>query len=142
MIDLLDINVWLALTEENHAHHARAAQYWQHDAQEEIAFCRTTMLGFLRLCTHPKVLSRPLSVNEAWAAYHTYREQSGVSFLTDSDTADAVFKDFTLQDFWGHHLWTDASLAGFARQFAARLVSFDADFAQFSGLDFLQLSSN
>ena len=139
MTDLLDINVWLALTDENHTHHSRAAEYWQNEAQQRIAFCRTTMLGYLRLSTHPQVLSRPLTVQEAWAAYHSYREQPGVCFLSDLDAADVDFKIFTLQESWSHRFWTDAYLAGLAKRSDARLVSFDNDFKCFKSLKFLQL---
>jgi predicted nucleic acid-binding protein len=36
--------------------------------------------------------------------------------------------------------WTDAYLAAFAVSASLRLVSFDADFKKFPGLDFLHLS--
>ena len=38
-----------------------------------------------------------------------------------------------------HHLWTDAYLASFAIACGCRLVSFDADFVRFPGLNFLHL---
>lgn len=40
MTDLPDINVWLALADENHVHHKRARTYWQNDAPPTVAFCR------------------------------------------------------------------------------------------------------
>jgi predicted nucleic acid-binding protein len=54
MTDLLDVNVWLALADENHAYHKTAIAYWQDQSAPEIAFCRVTALSFLRLSTHPK----------------------------------------------------------------------------------------
>lgn len=86
------------------------------------------------------MLSRPLAVNEAWAAYQRYRAQPGVSYLSDTDAADTVFKELTCRAYWKHHLWTDAYLAALALRFEARLVSFDADFGHFSGLHCLQLT--
>jgi predicted nucleic acid-binding protein len=56
---LPDVNVWLALADENHLHHPRALSYWHEESVPAMVFCRVTMLGFLRLGTHPKVLSRP-----------------------------------------------------------------------------------
>jgi hypothetical protein len=61
MTDLPDVNVWLALVDDNHAHHDAAVAYWRDESYPEIAFCRVTSLAFLRLSTHPKVLSRPLA---------------------------------------------------------------------------------
>src|SRR5579872_6731962 len=56
-IDLPDINLWLALSVGDHAHHERAERYWYDESAEEIAFCRITALGFLRLCTNSSVMS-------------------------------------------------------------------------------------
>jgi len=39
----------------DHPHHERALAYWREEADPELAFCRMTMLGLLRLLTHPKV---------------------------------------------------------------------------------------
>lgn len=59
MTDLPDINVWLALADENHVQHKRARTYWQNDAPPTVAFCRISMIGFLRLATQSRVLSAP-----------------------------------------------------------------------------------
>jgi len=42
--DLPDVNVWLALADENHLHHPRARVYWQRESASSIAFCRATIL--------------------------------------------------------------------------------------------------
>jgi len=140
MTDLPDVNVWLALADANHSQHEAAVDYWQNEAADQIVFCRLTMLGFLRLGTHPKVLSRPLATEEAWSAYRAYREQPGVSFLEDSDSVDATFEILSQIEDWAHPLWTDAYLAALAKDNACRLVSFNRDFHRFNGLNFLQLS--
>ena len=57
VVDLLDINVWLALADENHQHHCRARLYWEKESAARLAFCRVTMLGFLRLATHPRAMN-------------------------------------------------------------------------------------
>ena len=91
MTDLLDVNVWLALADENHAHHKTAIAYWQDQSAPEIAFCRVTALSFLRLSTHPKILSRPLTSDEAWRIYQRYRTEAQVSFIVDSPDIDHSF---------------------------------------------------
>ena len=40
---------------------------------------------------------------------------------------------------FSHRLWTDAYLAAFSFASGCRLVSFDADFRRFPGLNFLRL---
>jgi uncharacterized protein len=140
MTDLLDINVWLALVDENHPHHQTSRDYWQNQSLPEIAFCRVTVLGFLRLSTHPKVLSRPLAPVEAWDIYQRYRSEAEVAFLEDSSEIDAGFMSLSHAADFPHHLWTDSYLAAFARFRNCRIVSFDTDFKHFPDLNFLHLA--
>ena len=55
-IDVPDLNVWLALIDPDHEHHTRARRYWEHEASGDMAFCRVTMLGLLRLLLSLRVL--------------------------------------------------------------------------------------
>lgn len=68
------------------------------------------MLGFLRLSTHSKVLSRPLAPGEAWDLIRRYRIEARVGLLDDSWGIDAPFRALSLQVDFPHHLWTDAFL--------------------------------
>lgn len=140
MTDLPDVNVWLALVDENHSHHDKAVAYWQDQSSPEIAFCRVTSLAFLRLSTHPKVLSRPLANNEAWDIYRRYRTEAGVGFIDDAPEVDTGFMALSRDDDFQHRLWTDCYLAALARYRNCRIVSFDADFNRFVGLAVLHLA--
>jgi toxin-antitoxin system PIN domain toxin len=140
MTDLPDVNVWLALADENHSHHAAAQSYWLHQAAPSVVFCRVSMLGFFRLATHRNVLSRPLTPAEAWGIYRTYLDQEDVDFLSESSAVEGEFQTLTCQPGFSPQLWTDAYLAAFARCVGCRIVSFDSDFKDFPGLDFLHLS--
>lgn len=140
MTDLPDVNVWLALVDENHPHHQSSCDYWQNLSSSDIAFCRITLLGFLRLSTHPKVLSRPLAPVEAWAVYQRYRIEGEVTFVEDSSEIDAGFMSLSHSADFAHHLWTDSYLAAFARFRDCRIVSFDTDFERFPDLNFLHLT--
>lgn len=140
MTDLPDVNVWLALADENHVHHEKALAYWLNDSSPEIAYCRVTALGFLRLSTHPKVLSRPLTSNEAWDIFHRYRNEAQVGFIEDSPAIEDCFRQFSTAEAFTHHLWTDAYLAALAKFKNCRIITFDADFTHFPGLAWLHLS--
>jgi toxin-antitoxin system PIN domain toxin len=141
MIDLPDVNVWLALVDGNHTHHLAASHYWHEQSGTQTAFCRVSMLGFLRLSTQPRVLSRTLSHAEAWHIYRRYLALREVCFLVEPADTDLHFARLTLSDAMLHRLWTDAYLAAFAITARCRLVSFDRDFQRFPGLDFLHLSA-
>ncbi|MEQ1838841.1 MAG: TA system VapC family ribonuclease toxin [Verrucomicrobiales bacterium] len=139
MTDLLDVNVWLALADENHQHHTLAASYWAEQAAPTVVFTRVTMLAFLRLSTRPGVLTRALSADEAWRLYREYRSREAIGFLTDSPGLDEVYETLTMSEGFTHRLWTDSFLAALAIATGSRLVSFDVDFGRFVGLSFLHL---
>ena len=141
-IDLPDLNVWLAASLPDHAHHARAARYWREEAADRVVFCRVTSLGFLRLCTNQTVMGgNPLTVQQAWDAYNAFSRLPEVVFLAEPDALEPILGGWAAGGvFTGRH-WTDAYLAAFARAEDLRVVSFDRDFSRFPDIRFLQLIS-
>jgi toxin-antitoxin system PIN domain toxin len=140
MTDLLDVNVWLALVDENHVHHAAAVDYWQKQAADTVAFCRISLLGFLRLATRKGVLGRTLTPDEAWTIIHRYLAEPGVVLLDEPAGIDEAFARYTSDPGFLPSDWTDAYLAGFAVTADCRLVSFDAGFVRYPGLERLHLT--
>lgn len=139
-IDLPDLNVWLALTDEDHQHHRRARQYWESEGAPRLAFCRVTMLGLLRLATNAKVMhNRPFTPAEAWKIYRDFIALPEVIFLAESTDLEAQLAAYSEAPAFPTSRWTDAYLAAFAHCTGSRLVSFDADFHIFPALDFLHL---
>lgn len=139
MTDLPDVNVWLAMADENHVCHSTAQHYWQVQAAPLVVFCRVSMLGFLRLSTHRSVLSRSLTPGEAWGIYLRYLDEADVGFAHEAPTLEEEFKALACRADFSQRLWTDAYLAAFARSAGFRIVSFDSDFGHFGDLDFLHL---
>ena len=144
-VDLLDINVWLALADENHVHHVRARHYWEAEASEQLAFTRVTALGLLRLLTNKTVMAgNPFTVAEAWSAYQAFRQLPEIVWLDDRNDlvaqVDAILAEFVeLRGFTALH-WTDGYLAALAQANQCRLVSFDNDFRRYRRLAFLHLN--
>jgi uncharacterized protein len=58
MIFLPDVNIWIALTSNRHVHHSEANEWLQGIEGDEIAFCRVSELGFLRLLTNAHVIGQ------------------------------------------------------------------------------------
>jgi len=138
--DLLDINVWIALTDENHEHHPKAKAYWEDQSAARLAFCRVTMLGFLRLITHRRVMNdRPFTPPEAWSAYRAFLVLPEVTFLPEPSGIEPLFASRSEAPAFSNRHWTDAYLAALSHACGTRLVSFDSDFHQFGELDFLHL---
>lgn len=140
--DLLDVNVWLALANPWHTHHEAAQNYWATAAPSDapMAFCRTSMQGFLRLVTSSVVMGRAVHTpQEAWDIYQTYLNNSRTMFLAEPVTIESQMRRYTLQPGFQVRDWTDAWLASFAVTAGCRMVSFDSGFQKYDGLDFLLL---
>jgi uncharacterized protein len=138
--DLLDVNLWLALADAQHVHHARARHYWEDEAMPRIAFCRISMLGLLRLGTNSKVMRGvPFSPVEIWQVYRAFRQLPEVVFIDEPSQLDTQLAAWSEREGFPAHAWTDCYLAAVALRSGCRVVSFDSDFSRFTGLDFLQL---
>lgn len=141
-IDLPDINVWLALACEDHQHHPSARQYWESESAGQLAFCRVTMLGLLRLATNTKVMqSHPFEPGEAWKIYRDFLALPEVLFLGEPTDIESPFAAYSEIAGFPANRWTDAYLAAFAHTAGCRMVSFDADFKRFSDLSLLHLAT-
>jgi len=142
--DLLDINVWLALADENHAHHQPARGYWDREAARQLAFTRVTMLGLLRLLTNKTVMAgNPFTVAEAWSAYQAFRALPEVMWIDEPNLvatqADEALGEWSKTSGFSSLHWTDGHLASLAHATGSRLVSFDNGFQRYRGLTFLHL---
>lgn len=138
--DLPDMNVWLALLNEQHVHHSAAVGYWERSAAPRIFFCRITLLGLLRLSTNKAVMGGvPYTVKQAWAAVQGIVDLPEVGFQAEPDGVDAQMRQFTNQPKFRPVDWTDAYLAALAKQASLRVVTFDRGFGQYAGLNLLVL---
>ena len=148
--DLLDVNIWLALSQPKHPQHALVQAYWQqtlaqfaqeHAEQDEssavpskLYFCRTSMLGLVRLLSQTAVVyGQPISLREAFASYERYRLMEEVGFLVeDAERVDAMLSaKLTSRHALTARVSTDVYLAALAQEMNLRLVTMDRDFKRF-----------
>ena len=81
----IDLNVWLALSDVTHAHHA-AAWAWLNRLPENarLILCRYTQLGILRLLTNKAVMGdETLTLRQAWSVYDRWLEDPRVEFYPE-----------------------------------------------------------
>jgi uncharacterized protein len=140
MRDLLDASVWLPLSAPDHVHYARVRRYWDHEAGQELAFCRVTALALLRHLTNSRILGEAaLDGPAAWRALRTWLALPQVTLLTEPAGLDELLEQWAVRlDLRGGR-WTDAYLAAFAAASGCRLVAFDSDFNDYPGVEFLHL---
>ena len=140
-MDLCDSNVWLALALSKHAHHAAAREWFEAVPDpRSVLFCRATQQTFLRLLTNASVLSPygnpPLTNRQAWAAYQALLADDRIAFRSEEPAGlEAQWRRFAVRETASPKIWMDAYLAAFALAGGYRMVTTDAAFRQFRGLD-------
>lgn len=124
MRNLLDVNVLLALFDEDHTFH-RKAHEWFSESGGSWASCATTENGLIRILTNPNYSpQRRISIADAANGLSCFRSQSNHEFWTDSvsicdpDRIDA-------QSILGSRQITDVYLLAVAMAHKGRLVTFD-----------------
>ncbi|MBX7131763.1 MAG: PIN domain-containing protein [Fimbriimonadaceae bacterium] len=141
MADLLDVNVWIALSAKDHSLHYRAVQYWRQSSEGDLVFCRHTALGFVRVVGGPHTRGgAALDPGEAWRVYTQWLSAPGVQFATEPQGIESVLSRWVSDGLITRRIWPDAYLAAFSILTGSRFVTFDRDFARFPGLKLLHLA--
>jgi toxin-antitoxin system PIN domain toxin len=123
---LPDVNVWLALASRRHVHAPACGRWLNAIESGEIAFCRVTQMGLLRLLTNETVMgSDVLSSRQAWRAYWTILADERIQFAPEPFTLEQEWRKLTTHNRPTPRIWTDAYLAAFARAGGMRLVTLD-----------------
>jgi len=142
---LCDSNVWLALALSKHSRHVAAREWLETvDESASVFFCRATQQSLLRLLTNTTVLgaygNSPLTNREAWSAYEAFLADDRIAFRADEPVGlELSWKEFAVRGTASPKLWMDAYLAAFALAGGYSMVTTDAAFRQFRGLDLLVL---
>jgi toxin-antitoxin system PIN domain toxin len=136
---LLDVNCWLAAAARRHRHHPEAKS-WLDAAAAPLIFCRVSQMAFLRLVTNPKVMGDDvLTPQQAWEKYRKFLADPRISFAEEPAELEKSWMEITDTTTFKQNLWTDSYLAAFARAGDYAIVTFDAGFKQFSGIEAIVL---
>jgi uncharacterized protein len=129
---LPDINVWLALAFEVHAHYRSAAEWFDTLEPRSCAFCRFTQQGFLRLATNPVVLKDDaVTMVEAWKCYDALLSDDRIVFLQEPSGLEQNWRRHTRKRKYSHRVWSDAYLVSFAESAGLTNVTFDRGFRDY-----------
>lgn len=126
MTFLPDVNVWIALSVIEHEHHERALKWFESVRPGDLAFCRITQMGLLRLLTNAHVMAgNQLTPSAAWHLLdHIYREVEPI-LAPEPDRLEEAWRESTRTSKPESNFWTDAYLAAFAQVKGFTLVTFD-----------------
>jgi uncharacterized protein len=128
---LVDINVWLALTWDQHPQHTPATRWFETIDDAALLFCRFTMLGFLRLLTNQQVMGdSTVSVSGALDLYDRWRRDPRVELVHEPRGTEDRFRVALALHAAAPatKAIADCYLVGFAEAAGAHLVTFDKAF--------------
>src|SRR5438093_3010571 len=121
---------WLAAVWARHAQH-HVAKSWVDAEQVELAFCRVTQMGLLRLLTNSAVTQRDaLSRRQAWEVFEKLIADPRIRLISEPQGLETLWAAFSKRDDKSYLLWTDDYMAAFAQAANAEFVTFDRAFSK------------
>jgi len=98
--------VWLAAVWGRHVHHPVAAD-WFGGETDDIAFCRVTQMGLLRLLSNPAITGDDaIDRSQAWRTYDQLWADERVLWADEPAELDAVWRAISARNDKSHKLWT------------------------------------
>ncbi len=136
-----DTNVLIYATNRAAPQHDVATRWLQRAFEDPagVGLTWSSLLGFVRITTHPRILERPLSVDDALRTVEYWLDQPNSALLGPTERHFALLSKMLLASGAVGNLTSDAHLAAIAIEHGATLVSFDSDFERFEGLRFERL---
>ena len=135
-MNVVDANVLIYSVNADARHH-RAARQWMDTAlsgSQTVVLPWLCLLAFLRITTHPRIYDHPLTVEQALDAVDDWLNAPPVRTDLPAHDLPRRLRQALEQSGVGGNSVNDAYLAALALGLRARLISFDTDFARFSGL--------
>lgn len=133
---VVDVNLLVYAHNESAPLHAASRAWWASLLARgaTVGLPWATMLGFVRLVTHPRVLESPLPPLDALARVERWLARPGVRVLEPGPRHVAILRTLFEATGVAGALTTAAHLAAIAIEHQPALCSNDADFARFPGL--------
>ena len=133
---VVDVNLLIYAINSSSPHHEAAREWLGHtlNANEPIGLAWVVILAFLRLTTSPRVMPRPISVDQAIGIVDSWLALPTVRLAQPGPDHWQVLRELFNDLGTGGNLTTDAHLAALAIEHGARLYSTDNDFSRFKSL--------
>ncbi len=133
---LVDANVLLYAYDASSSRHEPARRWWEDrlSRPEPVWIAWATVVAFVRIGTHVRVFTHPLTVAEACAVVASWLDRPMVSVLEPGPRHWEILRDLLVESQASGNLVTDAHLAALAIEHGMVLMSTDRDFARFPGL--------
>ena len=137
---LVDANVLLYAVDADARHHMQAKNWLDRalSGSDTVMLPWVCALAFVRLATSARVYENPLSVDDALDIVGSWMSQPNVIAPEPASGHLERMRELLTHTGSGGNLVTDAHLAALAIQHRATVVTFDADFGRFDGVDWMR----
>jgi toxin-antitoxin system PIN domain toxin len=131
-----DVNLLLYAEVSAFSQHVPARAWWEHllNGDRQVGIAAPALFGFVRLATNRRVLSEPLTVDDALMRVELWLSRPNVTFLVPGtrhiEIAFRLLRDIGV----AANLTTDVQLAAHAIEHGGEVHSNDSDFGRFDGL--------
>jgi uncharacterized protein len=133
---LLDANLLIWAHHRQFPQH-EAARAWLAETLTDVphvAIPWPTILAFLRVSTHPRALTKPLSVGDAWQVVEGWLDRPNVTAPVPTDRHRQIFGRLLAKGRAAANHTSDAHLAALAIEWGFELQSADRDFTRYPDL--------
>ena len=133
---LIDVNLLLYAYNSAAPEHSVARQWLEETFSnpEPVLLPWTTVLGFLRIATSPKVWSQPLLISQAVEIVDSWLSLPNVTVIQAGDRHWPILRELLPASQSRGALVPDAHLAALAIEHGAVLFTNDRDFARYDGV--------
>lgn len=133
---LLDANLLLYAVDETSPFHASSSEWLtqQLNGARRVGFPWQSVVAFLRISTHPRASTNPLSAADAWAFVEDWLGAQNAWIPTPGARHAVILGELMTRYHLTGNLIGDAHLAALALEHGLSLCSADSDFARFAEL--------
>ncbi|MDP2156668.1 MAG: type II toxin-antitoxin system VapC family toxin [Nitrospirota bacterium] len=134
----IDVNILLYASDAGCKYYKRAKAFLDDCIKQEKLFFLAwpTVMGYLRIATHPSIFGQPLTPDEAMANIGMLLSLPHIRFLSEEEGFWDIYREMTAEVPTRGNLVPDAHLAAILRQHGVKkLYSHDRDFLKFAFLD-------
>ncbi len=130
---LVDANVLLYSVDATSRHHAAASQWMDAhlSGRQRIALPWASLGAFLRISTHPRVFTNPLTAAQAWDCVEAWTESPVAWIPGQGERTLAILGELLRGHSVTSNLIPDAQLAAQCIEHGIPVVTFDSDFERF-----------
>jgi toxin-antitoxin system PIN domain toxin len=135
-VKLVDTNLLVYAHVPAFRQHAAAKRWFEAAIGEDepVGLAWVSVIGFVRVVTHPRIFRVPLPLDRAVAVVDDWLQQQAVEIVLPTPRHWSVLREMLTKGKAGGSLTTDAHIAALASEHGAVIYSTDRDFLKFPGI--------